>query len=817
MSESNVTKKTTLEKVLPVMAKDISVMKTSLIKFMKSQTSQQSKAESYFMKAKRKEDAYESKYGKKSISTPAKSSSPTKRESSGRDLFDSRVGFFDFLKRIFNTLSKGLLVGGAVFGLKKLLENEEIRDGLGRFMKGLFVGLLEMVRDGANLFTKMLNENGPEIQRVLTETFVAIMGAIEASINGITNLLTGPESQKIYESIGRVFDAIGNAIVKAFTTKVDIKGFEVPLGAAAIGLWGLVKVIGGFGLAVQRATAAALGFGATAGKGTGGAIGGLFALIRNGIYIAIGAAIAAYAGAEAYNAWKKKNPDLDESGQPIDPKSQLNDRMFPGAYDQQTGYLDSGKIATGAAEAAGGLVAGYAGYKMIKAGSGMRGVPSIPTAPGSPTPAGGFPRGAAPTISTASLPASESKIIPQRAGSGPRDYERMRSMGQAAEGMYSGKRAPLPPKETSMLEKVSSFVKKIYGKGTSVAARFMAFIGPKIAARFGWMMALKATGAMASIGTGAALVATGIGAAAGAALTAAGWALIAVDVYFLYSLIQDFMKSEGLSETSPTPADSRTSSGVVQDQDFRNQMTQGANRSREESIDINDAREMAENYLGRKMSDMEWNELVRATYAEGSGKSTEEYAYIMAAILNRSRAKGGKDISQILREPNQFEAVTGGKNPRWKSGKVNQKDFDMITSGTAILGSIGHDLDSFGASNLAAYGNKETGKKHLANLLNSGGFSLGDSTFGYGLYGGGRASMNTSPTSLRNDSNRMNDMERLRKQAEEELDRGKIVNIIGSFNTETSKGKPEAAPSAPVATPWNEEMFFENMAKSVFG
>ena len=63
----------------------------------------------------------------------------------------------------------------------------------------------------------------------------------------------------------------------------------------------------------------------------------------------------------------------------------------------------------------------------------------------------------------------------------------------------------------------------------------------------------------------------------------------------------------------------------------------------------------------------------------------------------------------------------------------------------------------------------------------------------------------------------MNDMERLRKQAEEDLDRGRMVNIIGSFNTETSKGKPEAAPSAPVATPWNEEMFFENMAKSVFG
>jgi hypothetical protein len=814
ISESNVSKKSPLEKVLPVMAKDISIMKTSLIKFMKNQTSQQTKAENYFRTAKKKEDLYESKYSKKSITSSKTSSSPTRSGGTGVGLFDSKVGFFEFLKRIFNVLSKGLLVGGAVFGLKKLLENEGIRKSIGDFLKNVFVGFLELVRDGANIFKKMLDENGPEIQKVLTETFVAIMGVIESSIRSITNLLTGPDSDKIYKAIGEVFSAIGDAIVKVFTTKIDIKGFEVPLGAAAIGLWGLIKVIGGFGLALQRATAAALGFGATAGKGAGGAIGGIFSLIRSGIYYAIGAAIAAYVGAEAYNAWKKKNPDLDESGQPIDPKSQLNDRSIPGAYDQQTGYLDSGKIAVGAAEATGGLVAGYGAYKMIKAGGSMRTVPSVPVSPGSPTPTSGFPRGSAPTITTAALPASESKIITQRAGSGPRDYERMRSMGQAAEGMYAGKRGPLPPKDVSMLEKVMSGIKKLYAKGVSVGIRFIEFVTPKIAARLGWSVAGKAAGAITAIGAGAAVMATGFGVAAGYALTTLGWALIAADVYFLYSLIQDFMKSEGISDTSPT----RSSSGTVDySPDFRDQMVQGANRSREESIDTGDARAMAENYLGRPMSDKEWSELVRATSAEGSGKSTEEYAYIMAAILNRSRSKGGKDISQILREPNQFEAVTGGKNPKWNSGKVSQKDYDMITSGTAILGSIGHNLDSFGSSNLSAYGNKETGKKHLANLLNSGGFALGGSTFGYGLYTGVRPSMNTTSGELRNDSRRMNDMERLRKEAEQDLDRGKIVNIIGSFNTETSKGKPEAAPSAPVATPWNEEMFFENMAKSVFG
>jgi hypothetical protein len=224
---------------------------------------------------------------------------------------------------------------------------------------------------------------------------------------------------------------------------------------------------------------------------------------------------------------------------------------------------------------------------------------------------------------------------------------------------------------------------------------------------------------------------------------------------------------------------------------------------------------MAENYLGRKMSDVEWNELVRATYAEGSGKSTEEYAAIMASILNRSRKKGGKNISDILRESGQFEAVTGGKNPRWKSGTVAAKDYDMITSGTSILGSLSHDLDSFGASDLKAYQNESTGRKHLANLMNSGGMQLGGSTFGYGLYGGGKPSANPS-ASLRLDSSQVNAAGRNLREAEDARN-DPIMNIINSFNAENKQESKQApAASAPVASPFNEEQFFEAMVKSIF-
>jgi spore germination cell wall hydrolase CwlJ-like protein len=803
MSESNVSRKSSLEKVLPVMAKDISVMKTSLIKFMQSQTNQRTKAEAYFQRAKQKENLYEAK---KSAALKS-STSPTKSGGSSTGLFDSKVGFFDFLKRIFNILTKGLLVGGAVFGIKKLLEDPQIRQNLGNFLKDIFVGILGLVRDGANLFSETLQKNGPEIQKALTETFVAIMGAIESAINGLTNLLTGPNSKEIYDSIGRVFTAIGNAIVKVFTTKIDIKGIEVPLGLVIAGLAALPAVLSGFGLAIRNATAAALGFGATAGRGAGGAIGGIISMVGSGIRAAIAAALLAYAGSEAYNAWKKKNPDRDSEGNAIDPKSQLNDRMVPGAYDQQTGYLDSGKLAVGAAEVAGGV---YAGKKIVDWMKSSRGA-TVPAAPSAPSPSTGFPRGAAPTpipATTAQLPTTQSNIIQQSAGSGARDYERTRSMYQAEKGFVSGKRAPLPPQEEGIIKKIVERIKTLSSKGSKYWGRFLQYVGKRVLAHYGTVkgatvIAAKMTGAVISVA--AAPFSAGI-------TTLIGYGLLAADLYFLYTVIEDFFKEQKL-DNAPTQA----ITDPVGDASFRDQMTQGANRSREESIDIGDSRGMAENYLGRRMSDKEWDMLVRATYAEGSGKSTEEYAAIMAVILNRSR-KSGRSIKDILEAPNQFQAVTGtsdkpGPSSRYTSGP-SQKDFDMITQGTGILSALSTNLDSFTSADRKAY-KKGTNVGYLDKLLASGGTQIGGSVFAEGLYGSGKPSMNTSAR-LRTDSNQVNNAERNRKDAEDARN-DPIVNIIDSFNqNKQGDAKPASGTAPPVSTPYNEEMFFREQMKSMF-
>lgn len=68
----------------------------------------------------------------------------------------------------------------------------------------------------------------------------------------------------------------------------------------------------------------------------------------------------------------------------------------------------------------------------------------------------------------------------------------------------------------------------------------------------------------------------------------------------------------------------------------------------------------AEKFLGRPITDEEWELLLRATVAEASPDSKEQ-AQVAGVILNRTRSKyGGQDtIRGVLEAENQFQAVTG--------------------------------------------------------------------------------------------------------------------------------------------------------------
>ena len=73
-----------------------------------------------------------------------------------------------------------------------------------------------------------------------------------------------------------------------------------------------------------------------------------------------------------------------------------------------------------------------------------------------------------------------------------------------------------------------------------------------------------------------------------------------------------------------------------------------------------EAREAAETYLGRKMTDVEWNALISLTNAESTNNQTER-AWVMATILNRTRLKINKatTIIDTIKFPNAYQPVTG--------------------------------------------------------------------------------------------------------------------------------------------------------------
>jgi hypothetical protein len=90
-----------------------------------------------------------------------------------------------------------------------------------------------------------------------------------------------------------------------------------------------------------------------------------------------------------------------------------------------------------------------------------------------------------------------------------------------------------------------------------------------------------------------------------------------------------------------------------------------------------EARKTAEAYLGRSMSDAEWNNLVSLTNAESSTNQTER-GWVMGIILNRTRDsftpagfKNAKykfaNLIDIISQPFQFQPVTG---TRFKPGPV---------------------------------------------------------------------------------------------------------------------------------------------------
>lgn len=119
------------------------------------------------------------------------------------------------------------------------------------------------------------------------------------------------------------------------------------------------------------------------------------------------------------------------------------------------------------------------------------------------------------------------------------------------------------------------------------------------------------------------------------------------------------------------------------------------------------AKQVAEQYLGKGISDQEWNYLLRATAGEASSNPTEQ-AYVMGVILNRVRSgQWGNDIISVLTAKNQFQAVTGTRVNPGASRTFNNPGSrlgSIVKSTINILPNVPNNLMYFTAADPRAYG-----------------------------------------------------------------------------------------------------------------
>lgn len=156
-----------------------------------------------------------------------------------------------------------------------------------------------------------------------------------------------------------------------------------------------------------------------------------------------------------------------------------------------------------------------------------------------------------------------------------------------------------------------------------------------------------------------------------------------------------------------------------------------------DSKDSKAARSSAEKYLGRGMSDDEWNYLVRATGAESS-YNIEEYAMVMGSILNRARDYGKNGIIAALTAKNQFQAVTGTAadghrpSPNFIRGPSDKQMRAILYAAINILPKVSHQQRNFTAANPAAYG-AGTNIGYLHAMNKAGGKQIGGTVFNTSL------------------------------------------------------------------------------------
>lgn len=821
MQESNVTtKKSSLDKVLPLMAKDIGIIKNNFVKLIQQQkqTNQRSRSESFFAKALQKENMYESQRGRGS-------SSPSKvvLDKKGM-LFDPRVGVFDFIKGFLNNILKGMLVGGGVLGLATLFDSPGFRTLLTELFSDIFNVLVKGLKGATNFLSDMTKSD--KVKNAIVEAFVAISQLFIDSLSLIKGVLT---DDRVIKSIRSVAANLIKTIGDVLKTEVDLgKIGPVNIGKHSLGsiLTTVIASMAAFRVALILATGKllAVGAGYKGGGGPGGGRGprggrggrgGTGAFGLKGLGFMAGAAGFSYLGGkatgQALDDWSQNelggNKGImsdDELMAQTQGESQGSSQASQQQSKKEISLRDAVEIGLS-------VIGAYSGVKMIGGALTNRNARAAYKRSLRSQQAARNPKAPTPKP-IAEPPKTPSRIIQQSAGSGPRDYDRIRGMHNAEKGLMSSNRKIPQGKglTSSMQEKLVKFFEKTISKGK--VGKLFTFISKKLS---GWIFT-RIT----------ALVASFLAAPFSAGVTAVIGAILLYysieDVIELYHLIFDkdgFEETEGDGATSPTPAtaalaaapatsptQSSSSSAAFDYDKYKALVAQKESRDKGYSAD-NKVGFLGKYQFGAKALE---------TFGEmkaGSSKQGDMAVY----DDNNWKTPGGYRafLSDPARQESMMSRYTQAQLKQLNSAGVITGDMN----GAQVSGALyaAHHGGVGGA--IALYKHGENRKdKYLANssVLQSAAWMT--QQFGQGLQLPVRLKPSTEMASIQPPTGD------LLKRNTQSLDDQKLLavtsgvtvvgNVINSHNTD-NKSQSASAAAPPVSTPWNEEMFFRNVMNNM--
>jgi hypothetical protein len=243
--------------VLPSMARDMNVMRQNIVKLVKLQGgTATTKADMFFKRASDREAGYESRFNKAgglATKTPTQVGAKPEEKESG--------GILSFLGTIASYLLKGGLLGLLAVGVGKLLENQDVLEGIKSFVKQIILGIQKIIQKGSELLGDLFSDS--EIKEGFIKTFVAVKDLFVKGINLLGDLASDP---RFAEGVVQVFSAILEAIKKAFVSldtylkdQLNVPGGLLTILAAGGALYLAITALGGAlaGLAAAAGAAAA--------------------------------------------------------------------------------------------------------------------------------------------------------------------------------------------------------------------------------------------------------------------------------------------------------------------------------------------------------------------------------------------------------------------------------------------------------------------------------------------------------------------------------------------------------------------------------